>query len=171
MTIFTEEVIDQINEFIQEEVLKIDSYDVRKAPRFVELTSDDSITQIEIVDELDQLDSEVVTNRMIELLDDCVIDHTFEMHLHILIQVRSDELQIEAWLTNEIKSGSKTDMMVIIDYDYSEPDDFLIHEYYEEEHGDYDELLEAYKEQLREMYPSAEDIDFSHTRKTHVIKL
>lgn len=171
MTIFTEEVINDINDFVRSEVLKIDSYDIRKAPRFTELTSDDSLTQIEIVDELDQLDSEVVANRMIELLDDCVIEHTFEMNLHIVMQVRSDELQIEAWLTNEIKSSRKTDMMVIIDYDYSEPDDFLIHEYYEEEHGDYDELLKECKEQLREMYPSAEDIDFSHTRKTHVIKL
>ena len=175
MTIFTEEVIDQINEFIRSEVLEIDSYDIRKAPRFAELTSDDSITRIEIVDELDQLDEDEVTNRMLSLLGDCIVYHTFEMYLHIVLQVNSNELQVEAWLVNGVCPGlgRNIDETLIVDGEFCELDELFDDEYDGDEEGDddYYEALEEYREQLREMYPDAEDIDFSHTRETYVIKL
>ena len=173
MTIFTDEVIDQINEFIQEEVLEIDSYDIRKAPRFADLTSSDSFTRIEIVDELQQLDEDEVTNRMLSLLGDCIVYHTFEMYLHIVLQVNSNELQVEAWLVNGIGPGAgrNIDETLIVDGEFCELDELFDDEYDGDDDDDYYEALEEYREQLREMYPDAEDIDFSHTRETSVIKL
>lgn len=183
MTIFTDNVITQINEFIRSEVLELHDWDIRKTEGFNNLVTnlDRSSLEYTLIDELEQLDEDDVVERAAEFLEECIVSAYLTMDLEIIFKLNTDsnELQLDAQLVNTTIGGEE---YIIIGGEaihlevYAERVAFYDLEVYAERvafyHLDNDDVnLDKVIEEILQSYERGENVDFSHTHKTHVIKL
>ena len=171
MTIFTEEVIDQINEFIRSEVLEIDSYDVSESLHFkwAEATLENGQTEVTLTDYLEQLDETLVCEYAASLLGECLVDSEPTMNIEIMFRLNkeSNELQLETQLVNTAGAGRPINDMLVTDGELVSLETYAMIEYQYDESIELDDIIEK----LHQSYPDAEDIDFYFTHKSCVIKL
>lgn len=171
MKIFTEDVITQVNEFIQSEVLEIDSYDVSEALHFkwAEATLESGQTEVTLTDYLEQLDETCVCEYAASLLGECLVDCEPTMNLEIVFRLNneSNELHIDAQLVNTAGTGRPIDGMIVIGGEFISLETYAGIAYRHDESIEFDDVIE----ELRQSYPDAEDIDFYFTHKSCVIKL
>ena len=171
MKIFTEDVITQVNEFIQSEVLEIDSYDVSEALRFkwAEATLENGQTEVTLTDHLEQLDEALVCEYAASLLGECLVNSEPTMNLEIVFRLNkeSNELQLEAQLVNTAGTGRPIDDMLVTGGELVSLETYAGIEYQYDESIELDDIIE----ELHQSYPDDEDIDFHFTHKSCVIKL
>lgn len=171
MTIFTEDVINNINEFIRSEVLEIDSYDVSEALFFkrTEVILENGQTEATLIDRLEQLDETLVCEYAASLLGECLVDSEPTMNLEIMFRLNkeSNELQLEAQLVNTAGAGRPINDMLVTGGELISLETYAEIEYQYDDSIELDDIIE----ELHQSYPDAEDIDFYFTHKSCVIKL
>ena len=171
---FTDQICNEINEFIVSEVLELQGWDIRKTDEFEDLVESLESGQLEyaLIDELDQLDEDDVSERAAEFLEECIIGYSPSMYLEIVFRVReqSREIQIDAQLVNTTLGED----CIVIGGEWVSLETYAesVAFYELDDDADEDNIdIDAAVEELLQSYERGENVDFSHTHKMYIIKL
>lgn len=169
MTItFTDEIIKEINSKIKEG-FNLYEYDFNECCELSELNRslEESKTEIEIVDDLSNQDSEIINDLISIAYDECVLYNTPDIEIHFKFTVNDRSLAVDAHLALG-RMGGRIDQLepiVVLNneviYDLEE---YLSYEYDESE-------IEIEKENLISQLKEASDVDLASIRTSFEVSL
>lgn len=169
MTIkLTDELIKEISSKVKEG-FNLWSYDFNECGELwqLEKSLEEGKTEIEIVDDLSNQDSEITEDLISTVYDECVLYNSPDIEIHFKFIVNGDSLLVEAHLALGRMGGSidQLDPIVVIDneviYDL---DEHLGYEYDESE-------IEIEKENLISRLKEASDVDLTSIRTSFDVSL
>lgn len=189
-TIFTPNVIDQINEFVNDTLYEglISGFDIRDAEEFDEVieAAENGQTEFELNVDLEQMaDPDVFENVLSYFMDNHIFDqeYRYTTGLKITVDKESNALEVSAGLVLSSYSGPMPNIETfIVDcgqvFDLDEYVHNLLREGFgsEDEHtGDeydeYDREFEELREQVRSRFVNAEQFNSSKTVVSTIISL
>ena len=169
MTIkLTDDIIKEISSKIKEG-FNLWSYDFNECGELwqLEKSLEEGKTEIEIVDDLSNQDSEITEDLISIAYDECVLYNSPDIEIHFKFTVNGDSLLVEAHLALGRMGGSidQLDPIVVIDneviYDL---DEHLGYEYDESE-------IEIEKENLISQLKEASDVDLASIKTSFEVSL
>ena len=189
-TIFTPDVIDQINEFVNNTLYEglISGFDIRDAEEFDEVieAAENGQTEFELNVDLEQMaDPDVFERLLSRFMDNYVFDQEYRYMtgLKITVDKEANALEVSAGLVLSSYSGPMPNIETfIVDcgqvFDLDEHVHNLLREGFgsEDEHtGDeydeYDREFEELREQVRSRFVNAEQFNSSKTVVSTIISL
>lgn len=189
-TIFTPDVIDQINEFVESTLYEdhISGFDIRDAEEFDEVieAAENGQTEFELNVDLEQMaDPDVFERLLARFMDNYVFDQEYRYMtgLKITVDKESNALEVSAGLVLSSYRGPMPNIETfIVDcgqvFDLDEYVHNLLREGFgsEDEHtGDeydeYDREFEELREQVRSRFVNAEQFNSSKTVVSTIISL
>lgn len=189
-TIFTPNVIDQINEFVNDTLYEglISGFDIRDAEEFDEVieAAENGQTEFELNADLEQMaDPDVFERLLSRFMDNYVFDQEYRYMtgLKITVDKEANALEVSAGLVLSSYSGPMPNIETfIVDcgqvFDLDEYVHNLLREGFgsEDEHtGDeydeYDREFEELREQVRSRFVNAEQFNSSKTVVSTIISL
>lgn len=189
-TIFTPDVIDQINEFVNDTLYEslISGFDIRDAEEFDEVieAAENGQTEFELNVDLEQMaDPDVFENVLSYFMDNHIFDQEYRYMtgLKITVDKEANALEVSAGLVLGSYSGPMPNIETfIVDcgqvFDLDEYVHNLLREGFgsEDEHtGDeydeYDREFEELREQVRSRFVNAEQFNSSKTVVSTIISL
>ena len=189
-TIFTPDVIDQINEFVESTLYEdyISNFDIRDAEEFDEVVeaAENGQTEFELNVDLEQMaDPDVFKNVLSYFMDNHIFDQEYRYMtgLKITVDKEANALEVSAGLVLSSYSGPMPNIETfIVDcgqvFDLDEYVHNLLREGFgsEDEHtGDeydeYDREFEELREQVRSRFVNAEQFNSSKTVVSTIISL
>lgn len=189
-TIFTPDVIDQINEFVNDTLYEglISGFDIRDAEEFDEVieAAENGQTEFELNVDLEQMaDPDVFERLLARFMDNYIFDQEYRYMtgLKITVDKEANALEVSAGLVLSSYSGPMPNIETfIVDcgqvFDLDEYVHNLLREGFgsEDEHtGDeydeYDREFEELREQVRSRFVNAEQFNSSKTVVSTIISL
>lgn len=188
--IFTPNVIDQINEFVESTLYEdyISNFDIRDAEEFDEVieAAENGQTEFELNVDLEQMaDPDVFENVLSYFMDNYIFDQEYRYMtgLKITVDKEANALEVSAGLVLSSYSGPMPNIETfIVDCDQVFDLDEYVHnllregfgsedEHTGDEYDEYDREFEELREQVRSRFVNAEQFNSSKTVVSTIISL
>ena len=189
-TIFTPNVIDQINEFVESTLYEdyISNFDIRDAEEFDEVieAAENGQTEFELNVDLEQMaDPDVFENVLSYFMDNHIFDreYRYTTGLKITVDKEANALEVSAGLVLGSYSGPMPNIETfIVDCGQVFDLDEYVHnlsregsgsedEHTGDEYDEYDREFEELREQVRSRFVNAEQFNSSKTVVSTIISL